>query len=136
MTLLPGQPFRTPCPTGACDCQFELLDAPEADARVRLLTAQQEKALIARIERIHSYEDLMRVLDLIYQQLGVRLVVSAGDGEIRTVRGLHIEMLPQPGLCKKTRSSLPKAVRRCLDANQHIVHELLDRQSLWGRPRG
>ena len=133
MTLLPGQPFRTPSPTGACDCQMELLDAPEADARVRLLTAQQEKALIERIERIHSYEDLMRVIDLIYQQLGVHLRIAPGDGEVRTVRGLQIELLPQPGLCKKTRASLPKAMRRCLDANQHIVHELLDRHSLWGR---
>lgn len=133
MTLLPGQPFRTPCPAGACDCRLELLDAPDADARVRLLTAQQEKALIERIERIHSYEDMMRVIDLIYQQLGVRLLVEPGDGIVHTVRGLHIEVVPQPGLCKKTRTSLPKAMRRCLDANQHIVHELLDRHSLWGR---
>lgn len=133
MTLLPGQPFRTPCPAGACDCDFELLESPDADPRVRLLTSQQEKALIERIERIHSYEDLMRVIDLIYEQLGVRLEIRVGEGEVRTVRGLVIELLPQPGLCKKTRGSLPKAMRRCLDANQHIVHELLDRQSLWGR---
>ena len=112
---------------------MEMLDAPDADARVRLLTSQQEKALIERIERIHSYEDMMRVIGLIYEQLGVRLHIEVGDGEVRTVRGIHIELLPQPGLCKKTRASLPKALRRCLAANQHIVHELLDRQSLWGR---
>jgi hypothetical protein len=133
MTLLPGQVFRTPCPAGACDCQYELLDAPDADARVRLLTAQQEKALIARIERIHSLEDMMRVIGLIYEQLGVRMTVEPGGNEVRTVRGLHIELEPLPGLCKKTRASLPQALRRCLDANQHIVYELLDRQSLWGR---
>lgn len=133
MTLLPGPAFRTPCPPGACDCQVELLDAPEADNRVRLLTTTQEKALIARIERVHSYADLMHVITLIHEQLGVWVRIQPGEGEIRTVRGLDIEMPAQPGLCKKVRSSIPKAIRKHLAANPHIVHELLDRNSLWGR---
>ena len=51
---------------------------------------------------------------------------------VRTVRGLSIKLADQPGLCRKTRETIPAAVRRCLDAHPDIVYALLNARDLLG----
>jgi|SRR5690606_2292260 len=125
--------IRQPCPPGACNCGREkLLDNPNADNRILRLTKEEEKRLIARIERITSLEDLRHVLRLMEQHLGIQLMVEAGNNEVRTVRGLNIYFQTHIGLCKKTQQTIPAAIRRALDAKHSIVYELLDENSLFG----
>ncbi|HLS42206.1 MAG TPA: hypothetical protein VK026_02940 [Paenalcaligenes sp.] len=125
--------IRQPCPPGACDCGREkLLENPSADNRILRLTKEEEKRLIARIERIDSLEDLRHVLRLMAEHLGIQLVVEPGENEVRTVRGLAIYFQAQTGLCKKTQQTLPAAIRRVLDANHSIVYALLNENSLFG----
>ena len=126
-------PLRTPCPPGSCICEREqLLSDPAADARVLLLTREQEKRLLQRLENLTSLADLRHMQGLIYKQLGVQVEVFPGPNEVRTVMGLHIEVHQKPGLCRKVRVSIPAAIRRGLAANEHIVYELLDENGLFG----
>ncbi|HEX2604097.1 MAG TPA: hypothetical protein VHL60_05445 [Oxalicibacterium sp.] len=135
MSSLPF-PIRTECPPGACVCDRELLlSDPAADVRVLRLTREEEKRLIARIETISSYMELMRLRDRLQENLGVMLEIDPGTPgitEIRTVRGLTIRLLERPGLCKKTRQAVPAAIRRCLERHPEIVYALLDAQGLFG----
>jgi hypothetical protein len=135
MSSLPF-PIRTECPPGACVCEREvLLSDPAADVRVLRLTREEEKRLIARIDTISSYIELMRLRDRLQENLGVMLEIDPGTPgitEIRTVRGLTIRLLERPGLCKKTRQAVPAAIRRCLERHPEIVYALLDAQGLFG----
>ncbi|GGY78205.1 hypothetical protein ACFFTM_10680 [Pseudoduganella plicata] len=125
---------RKVCPPGACDCQLErLLDDERADRRILLLTKEEEKRLIARIEAIGSYVELMRVGQRLEEQLGVRLSIAPGPNEVRTVRGFAIELGPAPGLCRKTRQAIPAAIRRCLDNHPEIAFAILDAHDLLGQ---
>jgi hypothetical protein len=125
---------RKVCPPGACDCQLErILEDEHADRRVLLLTKEEEKRLIARIEAIGSYAELMRVGQRLEEQLGVRLSIAPGANEVRTVRGFAIEVSPAPGLCRKTRQAIPAAIRRCLDNHPEIAFAILDAHDLLGR---
>lgn len=128
------RPLRKECPPGACDCQrdalMECLHAPEA--RVLWLTREEEKRLIERITRVASYEELLHVGSLMHKNLGIRLHISPGPNEVRTVRGLQIHLEQQPGLCRKTRDTIPAAIRKCLENNPHIVYALLDAHDLLG----
>lgn len=129
----PPFPIRVECPPGACVCERErLLADPEADLRVLRLTRADELRLIERIERIHSYADLVRVQGLIAAQLGVVLRVEPGPNEVRTVRGILVTIDARPGLCKKIRQSLPAAVRRTLEARPQIIYAILDANDLFG----
>lgn len=128
-------PIRKECPPGACACEREILLADEsADRRILMLTKEEEKTLVARLESMTSLEDLRKMQARLHQLLGVVLTVIPGDNEVRTVLGIHIELEPQRGLCRKTRQSLPAAVRRCLQGNPEIVYAMLDEQGLFGLP--
>ncbi len=137
--MLPASSFtaniaiRTECPPGTCVCDREtLLNDPAGDLRVLQLTRMEEKKLILRIENISSYADLKHVADRMQAQLGISLQIAPGPNEVRTVRGLHIELLERPGLCKKIRQTIPAAIRKCLDRNPEIVYAILDEHDLLG----
>ncbi len=126
-------PIRQECPPGACVCERDtLLGDPQADLRVLRLTREEERKLIARIESISSYADLLHVARRMREQLGIELEVAPGAGEVRTVRGLRIQLTERPGLCRKVRQSVPAAVRRCLESKPEIVYALLDAHDLLG----
>ncbi|MBP0598578.1 hypothetical protein J8I26_10715 [Herbaspirillum sp. LeCh32-8] len=129
------QPIRKECPPGACACERELLlDQPGSDAaRILFLTREEEKRLIERIGRIESYADLLHVGKLLQRNLGIVLHISPATEEVRTVRGgLEIRLAEQPGLCKKTRETIPAAIRKCLESHPAIVYAILDAHDLLG----
>jgi hypothetical protein len=126
-------PIRNECPPGACVCERErLLADPQGDLRPLRITRQEELRLLARIERISTYEDLKHVQDLIRSHVGAELRITPGPNEVRTVRGILIVLEQKPGLCKKLRQSVPAAIRRCLDSNPDITFALLDAHDLLG----
>lgn len=122
---------RQPCPPGACDCGREQLETtPGADVRILRLTRHEEKRLIERLENIQSLEDLERLQARIYEQLGVRVNVAPGFNEVRSMRGIAIEIAELTGLCRKTRQSIPAAIRRGLEKHPEIAFRLLDSHDL------
>jgi len=125
--------IRTECPPGACVCRRdELLADPGGDTRILRLTREEEKRLLARIEAVASYEELVRLGEKMYAQLGVRLRIAPGTHEVRSARGLQIQLDDLPGLCRKTRAAIPSAVRRCLDQRPEIVFAILNAHDLLG----
>lgn len=129
---MPPPPIRKECPPGACDCQREvLLDDPQADLRILLLTKEEEKRLLERIEAIASYPELMRIGQRLQEQLGVSIRIAPGPNEVRTVRGFQIELSQRPGLCRKTRQSVPAAIRKCLDRHPEIAFAILNAHDLF-----
>jgi hypothetical protein len=52
--------------------------------------------------------------------------------EVRTVRGLNIVLAEQQGLCRKTRQTIPAAIRKCLERNPAITYAILDAEGLFG----
>jgi len=125
-------PIRTQCPPGACVCgREELLKDPHGDVRVLRLTREEEKRLVAHIENITTYAELMRLQERIQTQLGIVLRIEPGIHEVRTVRGLAIQFAEHPGLCRKIRQSIPAAIRRCLEKNPDIVYMILDANDLF-----
>ena len=126
-------PIRTECPPGACVCERErLLEDPQADLRVLRLTRDEEKKLIARIESVASYDDLNKLAAKMDELLGIALHITPSLREVRTVRGINIQLAERPGLCRKTRQAIPAAVRRCLDAHPEIAYAILDAHDLLG----
>ena len=124
--------IRQPCPPGACDCDREqLLQTPGADARILTLTRQEEKKLIARLEDLKSLQDLERMQQLMYQQLGIRVQVAPGHTEVKSMRGIQIDIEPFPGLCRKTRQAIPAAIRRAMEKRPEIAYRLLDAHDLF-----
>ena len=124
--------IRQPCPPGACDCDREqLLQDPGADARILTLTRQEEKKLIARLEDLKSLQDLERMQQLMYQQLGIRVQVAPGHTEVKSMRGIQIDIDPFPGLCRKTRQAIPAAIRRGMEKRPEIAYRLLDAHDLF-----
>lgn len=129
--MSPDPSIRKECPPGVCDCERErLLTTAGADRRILLLTRAQEQALCERLERADSLQDLEHVQRRMYEQLGLRLRVAPGFNEVRTARGFEIELLPQPGLCRRTRQAVPAAVRRCLDRHPHVAWAILNANDL------
>lgn len=124
-------PIRTECPPGACVCERERLDAPGADRRILMLTREEEKKLVARIEAAASWDELRRLEQRMADLLGIRLRIAPGPNEVRTVRGFQIELGELPGLCRKTRQAIPAAVRRCLDQHPEIAFAILDAHDLF-----
>ncbi|MFZ1181691.1 MAG: hypothetical protein WAN92_09375 [Herbaspirillum sp.] len=128
-------PMRKECPPGACVCGRERLlgnvDAG-ADLRVLMLTQEQERRLIARIDRIDSYDDLLHVTRLLHEQLGVVLQITPSPREVRTMRGFMILLEERPGLCKKTRKAIPAAIRKCLENHPQIAYAILNAHDLLG----
>jgi hypothetical protein len=133
MTSATPFPIRKECPPGACTCEREkLLEDPAADLRVLRLTREEEKRLTQRIEAIASHAELQRICQRMEEQLGLVLRIAPGAEEVRTVRGLMIQVDERPGLCRKLRQSIPAAVRRCLEAHPEIVYAILDAHDLFG----
>ncbi len=129
---MPPFPIRKECPPGACDCQRDaLLQDPQADLRILRLTKEEEKRLLERIESIASYGELMRIGQRLEEQLGVSIRIAPGPNEVRTVRGFQIELSQCPGLCRKTRQSVPAAIRKCLDRHPEIAFAILNAHDLF-----
>jgi hypothetical protein len=125
--------IRKECPPGACTCERDsLLDDPEGDIRILRLTREEEKKLIARIEAISTYAELRHIEERMQAQLGIVLQIRPGTHEVRTVRGLTIQLDERPGLCRKTRQSIPAAIRKCLEKNPDIVYAILNKHDLFG----
>lgn len=126
-------PLRQPCPPGACICERErLLETPGADLRILRLTRQEENRLLERLENLQSLPDLEHLQRRLFEQLGIRLQVAPGPNEVRTMRGISIEIEALPGLCRKTRQSIPAAIRRALEKRPEIAYRLLDAHDLFG----
>ncbi|UII73949.1 hypothetical protein LVW35_12530 [Pseudomonas sp. HN11] len=124
--------IRQSCPPGACVCDREqLLQAPGADLRILSLTRQEEKKLLDRLEHLKSLQDLERMQQLMYQQLGIRVHIAPGHTEVKSMRGIQIVIEELPGLCRKTRQSIPAAIRRGLENQPEIAYRLLDAHDLF-----
>ncbi|SDT26717.1 hypothetical protein SAMN05216496_3830 [Pseudomonas sp. Z003-0.4C(8344-21)] len=124
-------PLRSPCPPGACVCGRDpLLDTPGADLRILRLTRNEEKVLLARLEQLKDLDDLRHLQKRMYEQLGIRVEVSPGFHEVRTMLGIDIDIDDLPGLCRKTRKAIPTAIRRGLNNNPAIAFELLNAHDL------
>ncbi|MBK4994152.1 hypothetical protein IAE39_002326 [Pseudomonas sp. S37] len=124
-------PLRQPCPPGACICGREhLAEHPQTAQRILLLTRQEEKRLLERLENLKDLEDLQRLQQRLYDNLGIRVHIAPGFNEVRTMRGIVIELDDQPGLCRKTRQSIPAAIRRGLERNPQVAFRLLDTHDL------
>ena len=124
-------PIRQECPPGACMCDRDrLLADPAADVRILRLTKEEEKRLVARLENIASLEDLRAMQGRMQAQLGIVVRIIPSDNEVRTSRGIAIQLDEQPGLCRKTRTSIPAAIRRGFDNRPEIVYELLNERDL------
>lgn len=65
-----------------------------------------------------------------HEQLGIRLDIAPGFNEVRTMRGIGIHIGAQTGLCRKTRQSIPAAIRRALERRPEIAYELLNAHDL------
>ncbi|MGN4050916.1 MULTISPECIES: hypothetical protein [unclassified Pseudomonas] len=124
-------PLRSPCPPGACICGRDpLLEQPGADLRILRLTREEEKVLLARLEKLKNLDDLKHLQKRMFEQLGIRVEVAPGFHEVRTMLGIEIEIDELPGLCRKTRKAIPTAIRRGLNNNPEIAFELLNANDL------
>jgi hypothetical protein len=120
-------PIRTECPPGACNCGRDaLLQNPDADMRVLRLTREDEKQLLQRLENLGSLSDLKRIEERLVQQLGIRLSINTSRNEVRSLRGITILVHEQIGLCRKTRQAIPAAIKRSLEQQPDIAHEILN----------
>lgn len=129
--MIPSVALRSPCPPGACICEREqLLTTSEGDLRIFSLTRQAEKILLERLENVQSLSDLEHMQRRMYEQLGIQVQIEPGFNEVRTMRGISIRIAEQPGLCRKTRQSIPAAIRRALEKRPEIAYKLLDGHDL------
>ncbi|MDE1198652.1 MAG: hypothetical protein PW896_26725 [Pseudomonas sp.] len=129
--MMPTLPIRSPCPPGACICDRDrLLETPGTDMRILCLTRQEEKRLLERLENIASLSDLEHLQRRMFEQLGIRLAVAPGFNEVRSMRGIAIDIAELPGMCRKTRSAIPAAIRRGLEKNPEIAYALLNAHDL------
>jgi hypothetical protein len=124
--------IRQPCPPGACVCDREqLLQAPGADLRILYLTRQEEKKLLDRLEDLKSLQDLEHMQQRMYELLGIRVHVAPGHTEVKSMRGIQIVIDELPGMCRKTRQSIPAAIRRGMEKRPEIAYRLLDAHDLF-----
>ncbi|XQU71561.1 Ribosomal protein S3AE [Cupriavidus sp. H18C1] len=96
------------------------------------LTKEEEKRLIARLEDVQTLDDLRRMQEKMHALLGITVTIEPSIHGVRTVRGFNIELADQLGLCKKTRQTIPAAIRRCLERHPEIAYAILDAQGLLG----
>ncbi|WP_346831161.1 hypothetical protein ABDX87_01025 [Pseudomonas abietaniphila] len=129
--MTPTLPIRSPCPPGACVCDRErLLETPGTDMRILCLTRQEEKRLLERLENIASLSDLEHMQRRMFELLGIRLAIAPGFNEVRSMRGIVIDIAELPGMCRKTRAAIPAAIRRGLEKNPEIAYGLLNAHDL------
>jgi len=95
-----------------------------------LLTRTEETRLLERLENLESLADLEKMQQRIYAQLGVRIAVAPGFNEVRSMRGIAIQIDALPGLCRKTRKAIPTAIRRALEKRPEIAYSLLNANDL------
>jgi uncharacterized protein YceH (UPF0502 family) len=130
--MTPSFVNRQSCPPGACICGREgLLGNPGADLRFLRLTRPEEKRLLERLENIQSLTDLERLQQRMLEQLGIRLQVAPGRNEVRSMRGIAVDIDDLPGLCRKTRQAIQAAIRRGLEKRPEIAYRLLDAHDLF-----
>lgn len=98
--------------------------------RILRLTLHEEKRLLERLDNLTSLEDLDRMQQRMHQQLGIRLHIAPGHNEVRSMRGIRIDIAELPGLCRKTRQSIPAAIRRALEKHPEIAYSLLNAHDL------
>jgi hypothetical protein len=123
--------IRQSCPPAACICGRErLLGTPDGDTRILRLTLHEENRLLERLENLTSLDDLERMQQRMHQQLGIRVEIAPGHNEVRSMRGIRIEIAEMPGLCRKTRQSIPAAIRRALQKRPEIAFSLLNAHDL------
>jgi hypothetical protein len=124
-------PIRPPCPPAVCNCQRERLgETPGADLRILCLTRSEEKRLLERLENLADLADLEHMRRRMHEQLGIRLEIAPGFNEVRSMRGIQIRIDELPGLCRKTRQSIPSAIRRALEKRPEIAYALLNAHDL------
>lgn len=129
--MIPIQPIRSPCPPGACSCDRErLLETPGTDLRILNLTRQEEKRLLERLESVSDLKDLEHVQRRMHEQLGIRLRIAPGFNEVRTMRGIAIDIAELPGMCRKTRAAIPAAIRKGLEKRPEIAWDILNAHDL------
>lgn len=129
--MTPLLPIRSPCPPGACICDRDrLLENAGTDLRILNLTRQEEKRLLGRLENITSLSDLEHMQRRLYELLGIRLQIAPGFNEVRTMRGIVIDIAELPGMCRKTRTAIPAAIRRGLEKHPEIAWGLLNAHDL------
>ena len=68
----------------------------------------------------------------LFAQLGIRLSTTPSPNEVRTLRGIVILVHEQPGLCRKTRQSIPAAIKHSMERHPEIAWALLDEDGLFG----
>jgi len=124
---------RKACPPGACVCDLDhLLNDPQGDKRILRLTRIEEKKLIDHINTITTFSELQKLKERLLTQLGVDLQITQRSREVRSVRGISVEVKEHIGLCRKTRHAITTAIRRCLDQNSSIIFAILDANDLFG----
>ena len=64
-------------------------------------------------------------------QLGIRVHIAPGHTEVKSMRGIQIVIDELPGMCRKTRQSIPASIRRGLEKNPEIAYHLLDAHDLF-----
>ena len=107
------------------------MQSPDGDLRVLRLTREDEKQLLHRLENLSSLRDLKRIEERLVQQLGIRLSISTSRNEVRSLRGITILVHEQIGLCRKTRQAIPAAIKRSLEQQPEIAHEILNIDGLF-----
>ena len=123
---------RQTCPPGACICGRDgLLDNPDADLRFLRLTRPEEKRLLERLESLDSFNELERIQQRMAEQLGIHLHVAPGRNEVRSMRGIAVQIDELPGLCRKTRQAIQAAIRRSLEKRPEIAYRVLDAHDLF-----
>ena len=123
---------RQTCPPGACICGRDgLLDNPDADLRFLRLTRPEETRLLERLESLDSFNDLERIQQRMAEQLGIHLHVAPGRNEVRSMRGIAVQIDELPGLCRKTRQAIQAAIRRSLEKRPEIAYRVLDAHDLF-----
>ncbi len=126
-------PIRQACPQGACFCKREdLLNDPQSDARILMLTREEERKLITYLEAISSLADLRRMQTRMLAQLGIVVHITPSTREVRSARGITIRIDDRPGLCRKTLSTIPAAIRRSLDKHPEMLYAILNAHDLLG----
>jgi hypothetical protein len=127
----PSIPLRVECPPGACVCRRELLlDDPRADRRILMLTREEEKKLLAKMEAVATYAELRKLEARMAELLGIVLQIKPSPRGVKTVFGFQITLADQAGLCRKTIKALPAAVRKCLRNHPEIAWAILDEHDL------
>ncbi|WP_317204907.1 hypothetical protein [Janthinobacterium sp.] len=131
MSAAPPFPVRVACPPGACVCERDsLLGDPHADLRVLLLTREEERKLVERLDGVATLAELRRLELRMQTLLGISVRITPSARGVRTVRGFNIQLAPRPGLCRKTQAAIPAAIRRCLERHPEIAFAILNEGGL------